>query len=252
MFHVTTLNLTPDLRTAAANAGTCDFGELDAEQLIALLENFREIDPVQNHENEPQVIIEAPAGKFRIRTGQGKLFLYHARDAAKAYTELDAPGIVRELGQSAPDMAPDESTGSESAAPAPKTPHHGIAITILVAGLLLNGYTLYSVFYIDDVNKKPAIELVTNPAELAALQNSVAGRYATGNTPGDRAIVVGADGRVRFFKITTAGERMDSDDSYRIGHRESKVCLTMPDSGYIDVLNIETIVYYRDLYRRTK
>lgn len=251
MFQVTTLNLTPDLRTAAPNLGSCDFGELTADQFLAMMENLRLIDPVQNHEADPQIVVEAPAGKFRIRTGQGKLFLYDARDTTAASVELEPEAIVRELEQAAPVPSP-EPAAAPSSAPVQSAPHHGIAITILIAGLLLNGYTLYSVFYIDDVNKKPPIELVTDPKELAGLEQSVAGHYATGNAPGDRTISIGRDGRVRFFRVLGTGERMESDDTFRIGRHDGKVCLTMPDSGVIDVNNIDSIVYYRDIYRRTK
>jgi len=248
MFNVTTHNLSPDLRTAQADVGACDFGELDDAQLISLLEIFREIDPIQNHDAEPHVAIQTSAGKFLVRTGQGKLFLYDARDSTLPYVELDAAAIARELGSRR--AVPDASAPEPDAAP--PAPHHGIAITILIAGLLLNGYTLYSVFYIDDVNEKPAIALVTDPKELVALQHSVVGRYATGAEPGDRAIDIAADGRVHFFKILASGERPDSNDTYRIGRHDSQLCLATRDSGVIDVTNIETIVYYRDTYRRVR
>lgn len=249
MFVVSTHNLTPDLRTARADVGSCDFGNLSAEQLIAILENFRLIDSIQNHEAEPHVSIQTPNGKFIVRTGQGKLFLYDARDSTLPYTELDSASIARELGR-AQVVAEDAAVEIDSA-PSP-TPHHGIAITILVAGLLLNGYTLYSVFYIEDVNEKPAIELVTDAKELAGLQRSVVGHYATGSDAGDRAIEVTADGRVRFLRIHANGERADGDDTFRIGRHDAKVCLATRDSGVIDVNNIDSIVYYRDTYRRTK
>lgn len=252
MFHVNTQNLTPDLRTAAPNLGTCDFGDLTPDQLLAMMENLVLIDPAQNQEADPHLVVECPAGKFRIRTAQGKLLLYDARNAAQAYVELPADAILRELQSAGAPTAPAAADDDDLPPPPPKTPHNGIAITILVAGLLLNGYTLYSVFYIDDVNQKPPIALVTDPTELTALTQSAAGRYATGNNPGDRVIVISTDGRVRFFKVTLAGERLESDDTYRIGRHDGRLCLTMPDSGVIDIGNIDTLVYYRDTYRRTK
>lgn len=249
-FNITTVNLTADLRTARADLGACDFGERDDAQLFAMLEIFRQINPVENHDAEPQIIIDAPAGKFLVRTGQGKLFLYNARDTTEPYVELDSSAIVRELTRG--HAAGETSAAAAEVAAATRTPHKGIAISILVAGLLLNGYTLYSVFYIDDVNAKPPITLVTDEKQLTALQNSAAGRYATGNDPGDRIIDIAADGHVRFFKRTDNGKRPDGDDTYRIGRHDSQLCLTTRDSGVIDVQNIDTIVYYRDTYRRLR
>ncbi len=249
-FNLTTINLTADLRTARADLGACDFGERDDAQLFAMLEIFRQIDPVQNHAAEPQIVIEAPTGKFLVRTGQGKLYLYNARDTTEPYVELNSSAILREI--SLPHADSDEAAAAEDAAAAKRTPHRGIAISILIAGLLLNGYTLYSVFYIDDVNEKPAVKLVTDDKELTTLQAAVAGHYATGSEPGDRAIDIGADGRVRFLKRIATGERADGDDTYRVGRHDSQLCLSTRDSGVIDVQNAETVVYYRDTYRRVK
>ena len=247
-FNLTTVNLTADLRTARADLGACDFGERDDAQVFAMLEIFRQIDPVQNHAAEPQIVIESPNGKFLVRTGQGKLYLYNARDTTEPYVELNSSEILREILR--PPPSSEEAAGAASAAAARRTPHKGIAISILAAGLLLNGYTLYSVFYIDDINEKPAIKLVTDNKEASSLQSAVAGRYATGSDPGDRAIDVGADGRVRFLKRVAGGEKPDGDDTYRVGRHDSQLCLTTRDSGVIDIQNSDTIVYYRDTYRR--
>jgi hypothetical protein len=37
---------------------------------------------------------------------------------------------------------------------------------MLVVGLALNGYILYSVFYVESVNKKPEVKLLTDADEL--------------------------------------------------------------------------------------
>lgn len=249
-FHITSVNLTADLRTASADLGACDFGERDDAQLFAMLEIFRQLDPLQNHAAEPHLVIEAPTGKFVVRTGQGRLFLYNARAINEPYVELDSSTILRELTKHEP--APEEAAAVAATEAARRTPHRGIAVAILVAGLLLNGYTLYSVFYIDDVNARPPVKLVTDEKQLAALRLSAVGRYATGPAPGDRIIEVAADGKVRFFERTAGGERSDTDDTYRFGRHDSQLCLTTRDSGVIDVLNIDTLVYYRDTYRRLR
>jgi hypothetical protein len=243
------MNLTPDLHTAQPDLGACDFGEVGEADLIALLDKFRAIDPVQNLDAEPYVVITAASGKFHVRTTARKLFLYDARDSGKAGLEMESAAIAHDL---AFRPARAESPAPEPLAPRPRKPRNGVAAAILCAGVMLNGYTLYSFFYIDDVNQKPPIVLVTDDRELAGLRNSAAGHYATGNRPGDRAIEIGEDGQVRFFRLIASGQRLDSSDTYRVGRHDKAVCLTMPDSGMIDIINIETISYYGDVYRRAR
>lgn len=249
MLHVTTINLTPDLHTAQPDLGACDFGEVGEDDLIVLLDRFRSVDPVQNLDAEPYIVITAPSGKFHVRTNAQKLFLYDARDTGKAGIEMDSAALARELGRHS---ARTEAPAAEITAPTPRKPRNGIAAAILCAGVMLNGYTLYSFFYIDDVNQKPPIVLVTDERELAGLRNSAAGHYATGKIPGDRAIEIDENDRVRFFRITASGPRQDSSDTYRVGRHDKVVCLTTSDSGVIDVINIDTISYYGDIYRRAR
>jgi hypothetical protein len=249
MFKVTLVNLSPDDLSASPSFGANSVGDVDLNQFTALLEWFQTLDSIQILEADPHIIAESRNGKYLIRTGHGKLFLYDARDSAQPYAELTAGEIARQL-SAGPDSAPEDEALAASAPN--RTPHRGIAVAMLIAGLGLNGYTLYSVFYIDDVNQKPAITVITDQTELAARQSAIVGRYATGNEPGDRFIAVGADGRVRFGEIVTTGHRPESSDSYRIGRYDEKLCLTTPESGVIDITGINTLVYYRDIYRRTK
>lgn len=248
MFNVTLLNLSADARVASPRFGSSALGEIGETAFIALLESFSLLPTLQVHESEPQITVETHVGKYIVRTGQGKLFLYDARDNAEPYAELSATELAQQI-SGAPSAEP--AAAPEAAAPS-RTPHRGIAIGMLAAGLCLNGYTLYSVFYIDDVNQKPAVKVITDITELAARQAAVVGRYTTGNEAGDRYIIVGADGRVRFGEISASRARPESGDTYRIGRYEEQLCLTTPDSGVIDITGLNTLVYYRDIYRRTK
>ncbi len=249
MFNVTLLNLSADARVASPRFGSRALGEIGEPAFVGLLESFSLLPTLQVHESEPEITVETNLGKYIVRTGQGKLFLYDARDNAAPYAELTATEIAQQISGAAP--AESAVVAPEASAPN-RTPHRGIAIGMLAAGLCLNGYTLYSVFYIDDVNQKPAVKVITDTTELSARQAAVVGRYATGNEAGDRYIIVGADGRVRFGEISTGRTRPESGDTYRIGRYEEQLCLTTPDSGVIDITGLNTLVYYRDIYRRTK
>ncbi len=250
MYQVSTVNLSPDATQADAAFGTDERGELAAGELIALLERFRDLASAQNQEVDPHIVITGRSGKFHVRTGQGKLYLYNARATIEPYAELTAPEIIAQLERDNVTVAPFGTDAAGAPPPAPPAPHRAIAAAILAAGLALNGYTLYSVFYTESVNERPAVTLVTDPAEAANRQREIVGTYATGDRPGDRQIVVKPDGRVQFSELGTKGGAGENTDTFRLGRRGTKLCLNTTDSGVIDVLNLETLVYYRDTYRR--
>lgn len=250
MFTVSTVNLTPDLRTAQSDLGTCDFGQLDAGQLIILLQRFRDIDPVQNLEADPHVVVGGPAGKFIVRTNNRQLFLYSAYDTSQPAVELDAAAIADAAQFHPRPLEVSPSASPEEAAPRRRRARNGAAVAILAAGLLLNGYTVYSFFYIDDINRPPPVQLLTRESEIAAHRQAVAGRYFTGRTEGDRIIEIDPAGHVRFLRLTATGERLETTDTSRIGRLDTKLCLVTSDNGVIEILNIDALVYYRDTYRR--
>ncbi len=253
MYRVSTVNLSADATQADVAFGTAELGELPPGDVIALLERFRGLDVIQNQEVDPHVVLIGRSGKFHVRTGQGKLFLYNARATIEPYAELTAPEIIAQLERDNVTVAPfahpgdTDSPGSARTRPAA---HHGIAAAILVAGLSLNGYTLYSAFYTEKVNERPAVTLVVDAAEASARQREIAGTYATGDRPGDRVIIVKPDGHVEFSEIAAKGLIAESRDTYRLGRRNTKLCLVTPTSGVVDLLNLETLTYYGDTYRR--
>jgi hypothetical protein len=248
MFEVTTINLTPDARGATSELGSSSKGSLDSAQLVELLQTFQQVDPVQNQHADPRIVVESSTGKFTIRTGQGKLYLYNTRDSGEPAVELDAAGI---LGALARPPTPVEASALDNAAPPAKTPHRAIAMGILASGLLLNAYTVYSVLNAERVNRTPTFTLITEPRERLAIVQSATGRYVTGDEPGDRAIEVTAEGQVRFIKIALHGERLDIADTYQLGRQGSKLVLATAENGVIEISNIDTVTYYRDPYHRT-
>jgi hypothetical protein len=249
MFHVVTVNLAADAAAADIAHGTINLGELTADAFAALLERFRRLDPVQNHDSDPHLLITTHAGKFRIRTGQGKLFLDNPRNSAEPYAELTVEEIIRYLERPTVPAASDDLV--ETAARSAK-PNYGIAVAILFAGLALNGYTIYAVSYSQTVNVRPAVTLLTDPAEISAHKNDVLGTFATGNQPGDRTITINASGKITFAEVGARGAYNENVDTIRLGRLGKDYCLTTVDNGVIEVVNIDTLIYYRDTYKRTK
>jgi hypothetical protein len=249
MYQITTFHLGPDGRRASASSESADRGELTAEELMVLLDAFTEIDPVDNEDLDPHILVTGRSAKLIIRTSRGRLQVYDGKDHAAPAVEMTVAGILQRLDQ-APESAsplPEE----EAKQPPPTAPHRGIAFAMLIVGLALNGYILYSVFYVESVNKKPDVKLVTDANEVKARQATLAGVYATGNRTGDRVIEVDAGGNVRFYEIGAKGPINDSKDTYRIGRHDGLLCLSTDESGVVDLVG-DTLVYYKDIYTKRR
>lgn len=254
MFKVSTCNLAPDARAAAADLGTHEVGELDAEKFTALLETFRELDPLQNAETDPQIVVHAPGGKFIVRTGRGKLLLYNARNTTESAVELTAAEIVAQLERLVTMAGPvGETTADEAITGTSRPQLRGLAFALLAVGFALIGYAVYSALQTDVGDKPPALTPISDSIELAACQRSVVGTYATGQEPGDHGLVVEAEGVLKFLEFLSPGEQNEIRDTYRIGRQGSKVCLATDRYGaLIEVIDSDTLVYATGTYQRTK
>jgi hypothetical protein len=247
MYRVTTFHLGPDGRRINAGSENMDRGSLDPTELTVLLDAFVEIDPVDNEEHDPHVIVAGRAAKLIIRTSRGRLQVYDLKDHAAPGIEMNVAGIMERLDHSAPSSSPFTEGGDQ---PAPTAPHRGIAFAMLLVGLALNGYILYSVFYVESVNKKPEVKLLSDADEVRTRIASLAGTYSTGGKTGDRVIEVTATGQVRFYEIGAKGPINDSNDTYQIGRHDGQICLALTnETGVIDLVG-DTLVYYRDVYQK--
>lgn|SRR5208337_350396 len=250
MYQITTFHLGPDGRRASASSESADRGEFSAAELTVLLDAFTEIDPVDNEELDPHILATGRVAKVIIRTSRGRLQVYDGRDHSAPAVEMTVPAILARLDQ-VPESASPIPTEEGASQPPPTAPHRGIAFAMLLVGLALNGYILYSVFYVESVNKKPDVKLITDSDELKSRQAVLTGVYATGSRTGDRVIDVGAGGQIRFYEIGLKGPINDTTDTYRIGRHDGVLCLSTPDSGVVDLVG-DTLVYYKDVYQKRR
>ncbi|HZZ19076.1 MAG TPA: hypothetical protein VFE25_06900 [Opitutaceae bacterium] len=225
-----------------------DRGELSAAELTVLLDAFVDIDPADNEEHDPNIVVVGRGAKLIIRTSRGRLQVYDVRDHAAPALEMSVSAILQRLDKTVETTSP---FAVEEPMPAPSAPHRGIAFAMLIVGLCLNGYILYSVFYVESVNKKVEVKLLSDATEMKIKEQALSGVYATGSRTGDRVIEVDAYGQIRFYEIGAKGPINDSKDTYRVGRHDGTMCLTTDDSGVVDLVG-ETLVYYRDVYQRRK
>src|SRR5438105_2442451 len=97
MYNITLINLAPDARTFAP-LGHVERRGLGVEDLVVLLRNFCEVDPIENTTADAEMRVQVRSESYLIRTEQKKLILYdaHRRDlpaqvftVEQALAELD-------------------------------------------------------------------------------------------------------------------------------------------------------------------
>ncbi len=130
---------------------------------------------------------------------------------------------------------------------------NAIGIVLIVASLALVGITLRSAFRADDVNRTPPLAVLVNPSEIRQREDALAGVFATGDDEGDRAIVIDVGGKIRLQVLGPRETvRIETAGTYRLGRRDRKLYLAVANGGEIEAANRDTLVYYRDTYRRTR
>lgn len=259
MLRLTLVHLAPDLRSAQPGLDRHEVGVVAPEQLLAVLEQFQQLDPVANQEAEPHLLILSGTGRHLVRTERGRLFLYDARDPSVPYRELTPAEILAAAtppGGAAPPPAMDPATQLQLERETSMRwlwRRPGLAVALLAGCVLLNLYTFWPVLHRESVHSSSPTQLITDDAERAALRQAAAGRYTTGGEPGDRGIEIRVDGEVRFTRLRSGGERLVAASTYRFARGENgALSLVTPRHGVIEVRNIDTLVYFGDTYRRPR
>ena len=251
MFTVTTVNLSADPSAADCRVGPSELGVLTPDEFRSLLDRLSGIESAQPDGADPHLVVTSAAGRFIIRTGQGKLFLYNARNTTEPSSPLSPEELVTQLDPQitqAPFAFPPATPTKKPQA----APHYAIASAFFVAGLALNGYTLYTFFNIERVASHPSVVVLTDRKEIATRDPDTLGSYATGSRPGDRVITVTPDGKVRFSELGSPDGISINTDTFRLGLHGKRLCLLTAESGVVDFVNPDTLLYYGDTYRRSK
>ena len=254
MFRTTLVNLAPDAAVTKPEAGPSYLGELSHETMGKLLETFRTLDEAEVAKAEPEIIIETRRQKHIVRTSQGRLHLYDARDPLAPAHTLNVSQLLAEIDGSA--HAARSLPPFQYADKTPPLPAVAAKTTRAAAGLLrpwqriaLGAVSLGLAVYVGSallasraISTDDGFEAVTDTRAGEGFRNQVAGVYMTGQQPGDHGIALTADGHLKLFQLNAQGTPSLLRDTYRIGHlggqlaalgTETKVILRFKDPGQL-------------------
>jgi len=239
MYRVSSRHLEADGRRAQAADGSLDRGQMTGAQLAELLAAFAAVDPADNDRFDPCLVVIGPAAKLTVRMAGGRLQVHDGRDHFAPAHEMTVAELRGCL------------DGRPGIAPAGQAARRGLALGALALGVALIGYSLYSAFQVQSVDRRPEVKPLAEAGEVKRRAAALAGTYATGARTGDRVIEVGGDGLIRFYELGARGPINDATDTYRLRRHDTTLCLVTPENGVVD-LEGESLVYYRDTYLRRR
>jgi hypothetical protein len=260
MYNVTLINLTPDARTVIAS-GYQEMRGLGDPELRALLQNFCEIDPVENAAGATEIRVKVRQESYSIRTEQKKLVLYDVH-------RRDLPGQLFTLEQVMPELDGTANTariqailqsrgepGVEETPLVPMAPPPDVAskprvIALSVASAMLLAANLY--LLVPALTSEDPEGFIRVPsAERAGLEAKLTGVYLTGNEPGQHGIVVTGPGEMKLFELAAVEAPRMVYVSYSLGRVGPKLCLaTNQPGGIIEVGDNGDLVYGGEIYQR--
>ena len=245
---VTTHHLTADAARTDSSPRDQSLGEMTPEQLGPLLERFRNIDPVRNHELEPHLDVQTATNRFIVRTSVGKLYLYDGRDTSQAAIELDVSGLLAVFAGN-----PAASRMEPAEVPLDLPPSHrsrqALGTLLLAVGAAINAWAVYAFYKPEPAPPAPVYQPITDPGDLARLRGPLAGTYATGNNPGDRLIVLGQNDSV-LLQVLEADHTLRSETlPGTLVRLEGQLAIALPAAGFIQVQADNSLLYFGDTYR---
>ncbi|MBI5382780.1 MAG: hypothetical protein HZA31_12850 [Opitutae bacterium] len=265
IFEVAFVNLAPDARSASTSLGTSRSHLLEKAELTALLEAFRELDSVQNYEAEPYIEVEVKHGRYRIQTGQKKLFLYDTRHRDAPALTLSAAEIIAEIDGSAAaaqklqfvssHRAPVDQATPPAAPTVPEVrpapPRRGRLLALVALACALGGGLAYMHWSPRDPAAPAPPRLIADPAEQASVRATVVGVYMTGSEPGHHGVAVMTDGTLKLFQLNRDLAPSMVYGRYQLGRREAKICLiTDQPGGVMEMADAKTLLYCGETYKR--
>lgn len=126
-----------------------------------------------------------------------------------------------------------------------------LATACLAVSAALAIHTVRQARAIHDLRTPPAVPALADATEAAARTRELAGTYATGTLPGDRVLTVRSEGVVEFTGVGRAGGAAAPFTApFTLGRQGKTLYLVLREGEPIEVVNLGTLVYGRDTYRR--
>lgn len=252
VYSLTLHHLSPDAKEASAALADLEVSRVTPEKLRIMLTALAAV--AVRHRTDYSVTPE-----IRIKTGRTEL-LIRARDGGLTLVSWDkkvggqnltVADVMAQLEQS---PAADAPAATSSSSTAGKTGGAGLSgrsklIMLVVAVVAINAFTAWNLLK-PEPGFVPDHQLLPTD-EARELLKRAAGEYETGSTPGDRRLIIQADGSLI---LSTYGPRRtiveQLNRSAKGANIQGQVGLVTSDPSVLEIRDRDTVVLYGNVYKR--
>jgi hypothetical protein len=252
LFKVGTRQLSPDFSAVGPEHNACDLGQISGSKLIEVSKKLLQIGTTQLIDADPHLVVAGRRGRFLARpVAAGKLRLFDAADATRAYLELTPAEMPSYLDGA--ELATSAEAPQENPIEILSTPDRrmGLVVGLLVLSATLLGGSAYFTF--QDAAFDSDVEYSAVPPEqLPALRQRVTGVFATGKGETPRTITMRPEGTVTFVEFGPGNAAVDHrDDTYKLALQDGKTPVARTTRlGPIQVSDAKTLLYAGEIYTR--
>jgi len=258
-YRISLLHLTADASAIAPASERLEHGSHELAEVIRLAGRLQQLDTADNAGTEPGLLIHRGEKGYRIAIHQGRLRVHKSISLYDDFWTVDTAADLASLppfqavlssSTSKPPLRPRAAakTSSPLRAAAEVIGLFAVAVVLVAVGLR---YGLPQ----KRLSDVPAdVTLINSPEEQAAVFSTVAGSYATGQTPGNSLVVIQPDGRVSLGSIGKDGKATAPriQEQARAGRRGSIACIITSFGIIAGTEPPEAINVGRFQYRKAK
>ena len=261
MYNVFLVNLAPDARSFAPMSHI-ERRDVGTQELVGLLRNFCEVDPVENTTADAEIRVQVRRDSYLLRTEQKKLILYdtHRRDlpaqifsVEEVMAELDGTAAATRtqfIREARTEVEPVGSVPLVRAQTPIEVPSKPRLIALVAVAVILLAVILFLAAPLGN-DTRPVGFIRVEPAERAGLEAKLTGVYLTGNEPGQHGIVVTGPGELKLYELEAREAPRVVYASYQLGRMDGKLSLsTDQPGGVIEVTAEGNLAYCGEAYQR--
>lgn len=270
-FEVTLVHFAIEEGRAVARKGDTKQGKINTASLRELLALFQAINPVQDFEGEPQILIATRHAKWAVSSDLNRLILYDLKHVDHPGAVCDIESLLHEVDESADearrrhlrDLGLQEDSGHTAHSPrgepepqeaeVPQSRSSPLRLALLGSSAIVACIAAIMVGSPSQQTWHSADVRLADAPEDKILKDWVPGVYMSGYAVGDHGLVLGEDGSVRIFELRGKEAPFYVNDRWSLARRSGQVGVIISQPGsFIAIIDKETVSYCGERYEKVR
>lgn len=241
LYHITLEHLKADLSGPDPECDKLELGAFSAREMFKLAGKLQKI-PASPGPDQPAIVVRHNNKGWRIVAHSGLLRVHHGTSVFEDYWTVRDPAGMSNLPPFAEAVAEEDAESNSGML-------GWVGSTLKVVGLLVLGVSLMAVsLWFGLPHRKvrtipPDLELLSGAQEREVVFTTIAGTYASGRRPGDRAVTISPQGEVSFGAIGKDGKVIRPpliEEIAKAGRRKNNPCV-VTSFGIFDATETDTV-----------